>query len=178
MVNGQVRKRHCKQLEFGVENSPYKKVKPAYVYYYRQKFAEEEPERFPLRKEPSFAKGERRYKVHPEEIGIMELEEFVEKLNEKLPHESFYSKRARSFLIVLFYTPLRSSEVYERIIDNFTITKEKITIHLLRKKSIIKLGTGTNQFRYLGCFHLLIVTLFHGSSMKNGKLELQTKKVK
>ena len=133
----------AKELKFGIEGSLYEKVKPHYVYYYRQKFAKNNPELFPLRKKPAFAKKtlsackslrKSRYKVHPEEIGIIEPEEFIEKLNEKLYQESFYSRRARSFLIILFYTPLRSSEVYERTIDNFEITKSKITIHLLRKK--------------------------------------------
>jgi len=114
--------------------NPYAKVRPEYVYYYRQKFAKESPELFPIRRKPSFAQGEQRYKVAPEELDIIEPEEFIETLNEKLPYDSFYARRARSFLIVLFYTPLRSSEVYERTISDFKITKSKIIINLLRKK--------------------------------------------
>ena len=133
----------AQELTFGVKGSPYEKLKPCYVYYYRQKFAKDEPELFPLRQAPSFAKNtlsanrnlrRTRYKVQPDEIGLIEPEEFIELLNEKLPHDSFYCRRARSYLIVHFWTPLRSSEIYERVIQDFKITKDKITISLFRKK--------------------------------------------
>jgi hypothetical protein len=132
---GMTGKNIAQDLQFGVKGTDYEKLKPHYVYYYRQKFAEKNPDLFPPRNEPPFAKDESRYKHPPEELGIMEPEEFIETLDEKLPPiDSFYAKRARSFLILLFYTPLRSSEIYERTIDDFEITKTKITIHLLRKK--------------------------------------------
>jgi len=125
----------AQELTFGVKGSPYEKLKPCYVYYYRQKFAKDEPELFPIRNKPPFAQGERRYKVEPDEIGVIEPEEFIETLDQKLPLiDSFYAKRARSYLLVQFYTPLRVSEIIERVIDDFEITKTKITIHLLRKK--------------------------------------------
>jgi len=125
----------AQKLRFGAKGTPYKKVKTSYVYYYRQKFAKKDPDGFPIRKHPSFAQGEQRYKHPPEELGIMEPDEFIETLNEKLPLiDSFYARRARSYLIVHFYTPLRSSEIYERTIDDFEISETKIKINLLRKK--------------------------------------------
>jgi hypothetical protein len=125
----------AQKLHFGVKGKPYEKLKPEYVYYYRQKFAKKSPELFPLRIDPPFAQKTSRYKHAPEELGVIEPEEFIETLNEKLPLiDSFYAKRARSYLLVQFYTPLRVSEIIERKITDFEITKTKITIHLLRKK--------------------------------------------
>ena len=140
----------AEKLQFGKsiivnkkETNPYAKVKPEYVFFYRQKF------KLPLRKKPSFAKTtdskrdglrKTRYCVRPEDLGIMESKEFVETLNEKLYQDSFYSRRARSFLIVLFWTPLRTSEVFERVISDFEINKDEIIIHLLRKKKGHQIG--------------------------------------
>jgi len=121
-----------------VEN-PYVKLRPEYVPYYKLKFAKVEPNSFPLRQKPRFAQGEHRYKVSPKELmnqlRIMNPKRFVKLLNKNVPvMDSFYYRRCRSFLLTLYYTPLRSSEIYERVIDNFDISKNKITIHLLRKK--------------------------------------------
>lgn len=118
----------AEKLQLGVEGSPYEKVKPNYVYFYRQKF------KFPIRRKPSFGLGEQRYKVAPEDLGLVSTEEFIEALNEKLYQNSFFARRARSFLLILFFTPLRSSEIYERTIDDFKITKFKVKISLHRKK--------------------------------------------
>ena len=120
-------------------DNPYAKLKAEYVPYYRQKFAEVDSSSFPLRQKPRFAQGEHRYKVSPTELmnklRIMKPKRFVKLLNEKVPElDSFYYRRCRSFLLTLYYTPLRSSEIYERVIDDFDINKNEITIHLLRKK--------------------------------------------
>lgn len=139
----------AQELQFGVKGSPYEKVKPEYVFFYRQKFAKDNPELFPLRRKASFAKNtasrrdglrKSRYCVQPEDLGMMDSTEFVRLLNKNLPHDSFYCRRARSFLITLFWSPLRSSEVYERKISDFEITKDEIIIHLLRKKKNHEIG--------------------------------------
>ena len=136
-LTGMKGKEIAKELEFGVEDSKYEKVNPEYVFFYRQKF------KLPLRKKASFAKTtdskrdglrKTRYRVRPEDLGMMSSKEFVEALNKKLPFDSFYCKRARSYLILHYWTPLRSSEIYERVISDFEINKNEIIIHLLRKK--------------------------------------------
>ena len=126
------------------ETNPYASLKPEYIFFYRQKF------KLPLRKKASFAKTtdsveaglrKTRYKVEPEDLGLISTKAFVELLNTNLPKfDSFYYKRARSYLIVLFWTPLRSSEVYERVITDFEITETKVIIHLLRKKKRHEIG--------------------------------------
>jgi site-specific recombinase XerD len=65
----------------------------------------------------------------------MEPEVFKKKLNKKLPKSDDLSvKSKRAFLIAIYWTGLRSSELYERVFDDFEITETKLIIHLLRKK--------------------------------------------
>ena len=126
------------------ETNPYAQIKPEYIFFYRRKF------NLPLRKKPSFGKTpdakeaglrKTRYKVRPEDLGLITTKAFIKLLNTNVPqYDSFYYKRARSYLIVLFWTPLRSSEVYERTIDDFEITDTKVIIHLLRKKKSHEVG--------------------------------------
>jgi integrase len=143
----------ARKLQFGVEGSPYEKIKPEYIYYFRQKFntskynsdGKTENEffgKFPPRKRPSFAQGEMRYKVHPDELGLITQAEFIKQLNKKVPlpgknvwwQDSYTTKRTRAYLILHFYTPLRSSEIRERDIRDFELTDKYLIIHLLRKK--------------------------------------------
>jgi len=162
----------AQELKFGVKGSPYEKLKPCYVYYYRQKFAKDEPELFPIRNKPPFAQGERRYKVEPDEIDTIEPEEFIETLNEKLPQDgSFRSRRNRSYLIVQFYTPLRVSEIIERTISDFKITKSKITINLLRKKKGHELGDKNEPISIPRVFPLVdeVVQWLQGEEWKKVK---------
>ena len=107
-------------------DNPYAKLKAEYVPYYRLKFAKAEPDSFPLRQKPRFAQGEHRYKVSPtdlmNQLRITNPKKFVKLLNEKVPElDSFYYRRCRSFLLTLYYTPLRSSEIYERTINDFAL---------------------------------------------------------
>ena len=126
------------------ESNPYAKLKVTYIPYYRLKFEkkmveEGNPGQFPIRQKPRFDIGEQRYKVSPtnlmNEMDIMNPLDFIELLNNNVPKiDSFYYRRCRSFLLVIYYTPLRSSEIYERVIDDFEINENEITIHLMRKK--------------------------------------------
>ena len=142
-------------LEFGIPGTAYAKVKPNYVYFYRQKFEKEfqeekSPISFPIRQPPRFAKdAERyadlratRYKKIPEEFGVLMPEEFVEELNKKLPlpAQHRYTECARAYLILHYWSPLRESELFERLRKDFEITKDEIIIHLLRKKKGHKPG--------------------------------------
>ena len=135
------------ELKFGVRGSIFEKIKREYVFYFRQKFNDDEAEsnkeffgKFPPRRKAPFAKGTPRYKCgHPRELGLMPVNEFVETLNAKLPFYSDKSKMIRSYLILSYFTPLRSSELLERQIpddkkSDFEITATEIILHLLRKK--------------------------------------------
>jgi integrase len=129
-LSGMPGKQIADELGFGKHGTSYEKVKPNYIYFYRQKF------NLPTRNDPPFEKGTHRYKKRPKELGLMSPETFINTLNTKLPSISKldYVKRARAYLILHYWTPLRSSEIYERVIDDFEIMKDKIIIHLLRKK--------------------------------------------
>jgi hypothetical protein len=131
----------------------------------------ENPLSFPPRKKPSFALGEHRYKVHFSDLGLMSVDEFVEALNEKLPFDSTYCRRARSFLITLFWTPLRSSEIYERVRSDFKITKPKIKINLFRKKKRHKPGDKKEPINILRAFPLVeeVVDWLEGKEWKTEK---------
>jgi len=113
-------------LDFGVPGTVFEKLKPYHVWFYRSYF------KLPPRRERE--KGGSRYKEKKQDL--MTWQTFIETLEEKLPPLSFLSKRQRSFLILLYWTPLRKSEIYERTRTDFEIkTKEKIlTIDLFRKK--------------------------------------------
>lgn len=131
-------------LDFGVKGKPYEKLKIYHVYFYRWKFANDKKDpdpRFRRRRRPAFGKGtsrESRYKQKPKALGVMQPEVFIETLNRKVPKFPFPStinqQKKRTYIILHFWSPLRKSEIFERIIDDFEITKDKLIIHLLRKK--------------------------------------------
>jgi hypothetical protein len=125
----------AEELGFG-KPGVYEKLKTNYIFYYRLKFNNDEknPGHFPPRNDPPFT--EHRYKKTPRELKLMSPEVFIQTLNAKLSLISklFSVKRARAYLILHYWSPLRSSEIYERTINDFEITKDEIIIHLLRKK--------------------------------------------
>lgn len=140
------------KLGFGIPGTTLAELKPCYIYYYRMKFNKGEyvdrkgklrnshlkkfKGKFPRRKKPSFPQGEKRYGVRPDDLRLLTTTEFLQLIdeNENLNNDSAYARRSKSFLALLFFTPLRSSEVYERSIDDFVISKDVLTIKLLRKK--------------------------------------------
>jgi len=140
----------AEKLQFGKsiiinkkETNPYAKLPLYYIFFYRGKF------NLPIRRKPSFAKTtdskrdglrKTRYCVDPEDLGIMSSKQFFEILDKNLSYDSFYCKRARSFLITLFWSCLRSSEIFERPINNLEITNDELIIHLLRKKKGHEIG--------------------------------------
>lgn len=75
--------------------NPYANIRPEYVYFYRQKFAKKNPELFPIRHKPAFARNtpsanrtlrKTRYKVHPEEIGPAFVKVHFKIKNEEQKH--------------------------------------------------------------------------------------------
>lgn len=116
------------KLGFGVPGSKYEKLRPCYLYFYRAKFG------LPKRREGACRKGESRYKVSPKELKMLSFSEFEDKLNERAPANTFHNRRKRTYLILHFWTPLRKSEIYDRVIGDFEVHPEYLIIHLLRKK--------------------------------------------
>ena len=140
-LSGMKGKQIAQELQFGVKGTKFAKVRPHYIYFFRQKFNDDEAEenkeyfgKFKLRRKAPFAKGTSRYKNQPKDLGLMPVEVFVETLNAKCSSYSLTSKRIRTYLIIHYFSPLRSSEILERLLKDFEITPTKITIHLLRKK--------------------------------------------
>jgi len=126
-------------LNFGDEG-PYKKLKLFHVYYYRTKF------KLPPRVKRQT--GVSRYKHKPDSIKPLSPNEVYESLNKvyRLNHPiksiAKQSSMARAFLWLLYYTPLRKSEIYERSLNDFKIAESKdmgkyILIDLYRKKKIV-----------------------------------------
>ena len=126
-------------LNFG-EEGQYKKLKLYHVYYYRTKF-----ELPPRVKRQS---GIPRYKHRPDSIEPLSPDEVYESLNKvyllDYPIKSVVrqSRMSRAFLWLLYYTPLRKSEIYERSLRDFQIAQSKdmgryILIDLYRKKKIV-----------------------------------------
>jgi integrase len=90
-----------------------------YVYYYRKKFGL--PNRRPHYK---FGKQEE----------IMDLKSFIELLESSRLEKEFFENRRRAFLILLYWTGLRKSEIYERKVSDFVIDDKYLIIYAPRKK--------------------------------------------
>ena len=152
----------AEKLQFGVKGTKYAKVKPNYIFFYRQRFNAELNSdqtknsfygKFPTRKKGAFAIGESRYKYKANKLGLMSIDEFFQILNEKLPlpdhiekgkeKDFFCLKRSRAYLILSFHCPLRKTEIIERTISDFKITPTKVTIDLYRKKKYYKKNAET-----------------------------------
>ena len=130
----------ARRLGFG-EKGKYQKLKPQYIYFYRQKF------NLPKRREGSCQKGESRYNTKPIDLPLLSFKQFQDQLNEYAPLTTFtpfHILRKRAFLILHFLTPLRMSEIIERTIQDFELTPTHLTIHLLRKKKKYKI-TQTDE---------------------------------
>ncbi len=151
-ISGEKGKEIAKKLGFGIPGTILAEVKPRYIYYFRQKFNKGEyineqgkvknthlkqfGGKFPVRKKPSFAQGEKRYGTRPDDLKLLSTKEFLELIDENLGYDSAYSRRSKSFLALLFFSPLRSSELTLRTISDFEINEDegKLVIKLLRLK--------------------------------------------
>ena len=120
--------RIAEELQFGVPGTDFQKLKPYHVYFYRSRFG-----LAPRRKRES---GVPRY--NNEQTDLMSSETFFQILDEKLDKKTFHNRRQRSYLILHYWTPLRKSEIYERVISDFEIKSDTLVVHLLRKKKKYK----------------------------------------
>jgi len=125
-LDGYPAKKIAEILQFGEPESEYHKLKPHHVWFYRSKF------HFHKRKE-GIPKGRSRYKVKHEET--MSFQQFQQTLNINCPKTPFpHTRRKRAYAILHFWTPLRKSEIYERIRKDFEIKGNTLKINLYRKK--------------------------------------------
>lgn len=138
-------------LNFGIKGSPYEKLKTYHVWFYRHKFNEKDkkdetwqPGQFPKRRKGAIRKGSSRYKVKHDEP--MPFKVFQDALNQNCPKLGPYSKRKRAYLILHYWTPLRKSEIYERVAEDFEIKKDILKINLYRKKKFYRVGEKTEPF--------------------------------
>ena len=120
--------RIAEELQFGVPGTDFQKLKPYHAYFYRSKFG-----LHPRRKRES---GVPRY--NNEQTDLMSSETFFQILDKKLDKKTFHNRRQRSYLILHYWTPLRKSEIYERVISDFEIKADTLVVHLLRKKKKYK----------------------------------------
>ena len=125
----------------------FEKLRVYHVYFYRlkwEKLHQEKPDKYPLsfpphRKAPCSI-GQSRYKVKHKKV--MSFEEFERMLNQTVSRFKFppkteaevYCQRMRAFLILMYWTPLRVSELIQRKREDFEIDDELITIDLYRLK--------------------------------------------
>lgn len=133
------------------EENPYAKLKKFHVWLYRTKFNKKDKHdpswksnQFPPRKKGSGY--EHRYKH--KQSKVMEFSEFQKHLNancskDNLPDDPgyvFYVLRKRAYLIASYWTPLRKSELIERIRKDFKIDddNENLIINLQRKKKFYR----------------------------------------
>jgi hypothetical protein len=128
----------AERLEFGVADGNYKKLKPMHVWFYREKFG------FKRRKK-GIKKGEHRY--HAKRNTVMTFQEFEETLNKELPYSDDPEVRMkRAYMILSFWTPLRKSEILERLRKDFTIESGALKIDLYRKKKRYPKNAETEPF--------------------------------
>jgi len=137
------------------KKNPYANLKKFHVWAYRSKFnkgMEGESTKhlkpfkgkFPKRKGHGIKKGKPRYKFKREKV--MPIQEFKSKLNAELPLDEELPlrlnpesiRKRRAFLILSYWTPLRKSEILERVRKDFVEKDNILEINLYRKKKYYK----------------------------------------
>jgi len=114
---GYTGKEIAKILKFG--EGKYEKLNVTHVYHYRKKF--------------NLPKRWDHYRMGKQE-DIMLVNRFRQLLKKNPLRRQFFEKRRRAFLILLFWTGLRKSEIYERKREDFVITENELIIKAERKK--------------------------------------------
>jgi integrase len=143
-LNGTSARLIAKQLNFGVPNTPYAKLKKHNIYLYRIKWGF--PKSPNARQGAGIQKGQKRYRNKQKKT--MSFAEFKEKLNAAVPNDNYeYNLRKRAYLILSFWCPLRKSEIFERLRKDFKVEGDLLTIDLYRKKKYYKLNADTEPFR-------------------------------
>lgn len=158
-----VEKLHFGEPMINGEPNPYAKLKKYHVWFYRSKFNKGSfinksgvltyphlklfKNKFPKHIGSGISPGQSRYKSKHKEI--MPFSEFKAKLNEKLPYCSAENtKKIRAFLILQYWTPLRRSEILERLRKDFELSEDGtiLTINLQRKKKYYRPNAEPEPF--------------------------------
>lgn len=145
------------KLNFGFKGSDYEKLKILHIWFYRSKFNKGKEGKstdhlakfkgkFPKRKGHGIAKGQPRYKDKLKKT--MPFQEFKSLLNSKLPKSNSENLVRRVFLILLYWTMLRKTELLERLRKDFVLNDDEttLTINLQRKKKLYKKPTDLEPF--------------------------------
>lgn len=122
-------------------SNPYKNLKVHSVYLYRHEFCTSPKynDKDYTKRDGGIPQGKPRYLNKRKEI--MPPDEFITRLNLKCPKVTDptalnyeYSCRKRAYLITSYWSPLRKSEILERIAKDFSIEEDKYKVNLYRKK--------------------------------------------
>jgi integrase len=125
------------ELNFG--RGDYAKLKTFHVWFYRLKFNDARYEHLKdfkgqfQRRKRGIAKGKSRYKEKFDET--MPFSEFKSLLNRNVSKSDDDEVMMKRALCILFYwTPLRRSEILERVRKDFKVKRDYLVINLYRKK--------------------------------------------
>ena len=120
----------ARMLGFG-EPGSYEKLKPHHVYYYRQKFKlPERAKHYTYGKLGDYDAPE----VVRDTMDIEKFKEYIQNIGKDPKSREFYNKRKRAYLIIVFWSGLRKSEIYELTREEFEITDDGLTLETVRKK--------------------------------------------
>jgi hypothetical protein len=127
----------AEELNFG--RGDYAKLKTLHVWFYRLKFNDARYEHLKefkgqfQRRKKGIAKGKSRYKEKFDET--MSFSEFKSLLNQNAPvYDNDEVMMKRAYFILHYWTPLRKSEILERVRRDFKVKREFLVINLYRKK--------------------------------------------
>lgn len=135
----------------------FEKLRKYHVWFYRHKWEklhQEKPEDYPLSFPPRGKPRPKGSRYNVKHKKVMSFEMFERMLNEKVAKFKFpaknkdesYCQRVRALCILLFWTPLRCSEIIKRTRENFEIDDEVITIDLYRMKKYYAPNKPTEPF--------------------------------
>jgi hypothetical protein len=124
-------------LEFGVEGTPYEKLKPSHVYHFRQKHAGREP----WKSSGELKRHSYHYKGGKKIEEPTTLAEFREKLDNFPPfkrNNAFKMARARAYIILLYWSGLRKSEIYDLPTQAFVPLDDGLRLLAVRYKKRVR----------------------------------------
>jgi len=131
-INGKTASEIADILEFENPDTPYQKLKTFHVWFYRSKFNKESNGKKFKKRKGGIEKGKPRYKVVHEEP--MPFNIFQTTLDQRIPYLGPYSQKKRAYIILHYWSPLRKTEIIERVREDFTVKNNILKVNLRRKK--------------------------------------------
>lgn len=127
----------AKVLKFG--EGDYKDLETYHVYHYRKKFDLKKRKRH-----YKFGKLGQAGKLYGSDEDVPEImkdtkdieffKEVIQNIGKDPESKPFYNRRKRAYLILVFWSGLRKSEIYELRRQDFVISDEGLTLNAVRKK--------------------------------------------